>query len=58
MRLCSVHPGVQVDEVVAATGFPLAIPDQVPVTRRPAGDELDLIRTRLDPGGAREDELR
>ncbi len=58
MRLRSVHPGVEVNDVVAATGFPLAIPDQVPVTRRPTDDELDLVRTRLDPGGAREDELR
>jgi hypothetical protein len=57
MRLRSVHPGVEVGEVVAATGFPLAVPDQVPVTRRPTDDELGLIRTRLDPGGAREAEL-
>jgi acyl CoA:acetate/3-ketoacid CoA transferase beta subunit len=57
MRLRSVHPGVEVDEVVAATGFPLTIPDPVPVTRWPADDELGLIRTRLDAGGAQEDEL-
>ena len=57
MRLRSVHPGVQVGDVLAATGFPLVIPDQVPVTRTPTAAELDLIRTRLDPGGAREREL-
>jgi acyl CoA:acetate/3-ketoacid CoA transferase beta subunit len=57
MRLRSVHPGVQVADVVAATGFPLAVPDQVPVTRTPADGELELIRTRLDPAGAREREL-
>jgi acyl CoA:acetate/3-ketoacid CoA transferase beta subunit len=57
MRLRSVHPGVEVDEVVAATGFPLTIPDPVPVTRWPTDDELSLIRTRLDASGAREDEL-
>jgi acyl CoA:acetate/3-ketoacid CoA transferase beta subunit len=57
MRLRSVHPGVQVAEVVAATGFPLAVPDQVPATRRPTDEELGLIRARLDPGGAREREL-
>ena len=57
MRLRSVHPGVEVGEVAAATGFPLAVPDQVPVTRRPTDGELGLIRTRLDPGGAREREL-
>jgi hypothetical protein len=57
MRLRSVHPGVEPDEVAAATGFPLVIPDEVPVTRWPTGDELGLIRTRLDPDGAREAEL-
>ena len=57
MRLRSVHPGVEVADVLAATGFPLAVPDQVPVTRMPTAAELDLIRTRLDPGGAREREL-
>jgi acyl CoA:acetate/3-ketoacid CoA transferase beta subunit len=58
MRLRSVHPGVEVADVVAATGFPLSIPERVPVTRRPTAAELDLIRTRLDPGGSREQELR
>ena len=57
MRLRSVHPGVEVADVLAATGFPLAVPDQVPVTRLPTAAELDLIRTRLDPGGERDREL-
>jgi acyl CoA:acetate/3-ketoacid CoA transferase beta subunit len=58
MRLRSVHPGVEVAEVTAATGFPLAVPGEVPVTRSPTAEELELIRTRLDPTGARERELR
>jgi acyl CoA:acetate/3-ketoacid CoA transferase beta subunit len=57
MRLRSVHPGVEAGEVVAATGFPLAVPDEVPVTRAPTAAELGLIRDRLDPAGAREREL-
>jgi len=57
MRLRSVHPGVEVAEVAAATGFPLAVPDEVPVTRAPTEHELGLIRERLDPAGAREREL-
>jgi acyl CoA:acetate/3-ketoacid CoA transferase beta subunit len=57
MRLRSVHPGVGVSDVVAATGFALAIPDDVPATRIPAPAELALIRDRLDPGGLREKEL-
>src|SRR5207248_6526508 len=57
MRLRSVHPGVPVAEVTAATGFPLAIPAEVPQTRLPAPGELALIRDRLDPAGLRDREL-
>ena len=57
MRLRSVHPGVTVPDVVAGTGFPLVIPDDVPVTRRPTPQELALIRGRLDPAGQRQREL-
>src|SRR6202042_1314409 len=35
MRLRSHHPGVTVDEIVAATGFALSIPDDVEETRLP-----------------------
>jgi acyl CoA:acetate/3-ketoacid CoA transferase beta subunit len=57
MRLRSVHPGVAVADVVKATGFPLAMPETVPVTRAPTAAELGLIRARLDPGAAREREF-
>ena len=42
MRLRSVHPGVTVDDVVAATGFELAIDADVPTSRLPTDDELDV----------------
>lgn len=51
MRLVSVHPGVTVGDVVAATGFPVAIPDDVPETAPPTADELRLLRERIDPEG-------
>jgi acyl CoA:acetate/3-ketoacid CoA transferase beta subunit len=57
MRLRSVHPGVPVADVVAATGFPLSIPDDVPDTRWPTAEELKLIRDRLDPASLREREV-
>ena len=57
MRLRSVHPGVSVAEVVSATGFPLVVTDSVPHTRVPTAGELELIRTRLDPGALREREV-
>ena len=57
MRLASVHPGVTVDDVVAATGFDLAIASGVPFTRDPTDDEARLIRDVLDPKGVREREV-
>jgi hypothetical protein len=57
MRLRSVHPGVTVDEVVAATGFSLVIPSEVPSSRLPTAEELRLIRDVIDPEGAREREV-
>jgi acyl CoA:acetate/3-ketoacid CoA transferase beta subunit len=56
MRLRSLHPGVTVDDVVAATGFELAIPDDVPQSRPPTDDELTLI-AEFDPRGARNKEV-
>ena len=57
MRLASVHPGVTVDDVVAATGFDLVIGDDTPESRRPTDEELRLIREVIDPEGAREREV-
>ena len=56
MRLVSVHPGVSVDEVVAATGFELAVGD-VRETRTPSDDELRLILDVLDPNDTRSREV-
>ena len=53
MRLRSVHPGVTVDEVQAATGFDLVVPDDVPQSRLPTPDEVELIATVIDPDGLR-----
>jgi acyl CoA:acetate/3-ketoacid CoA transferase beta subunit len=58
MRLRSVHPGVEVAEVVAQTGFALVVPDDVPESRAPTSDELRLIREVLDPAGLRKAELK
>ena len=44
---------VTVDEVVAATGFALVVPDDVSDTRDPTPEELDLLRTVLDPRGVK-----
>jgi acyl CoA:acetate/3-ketoacid CoA transferase beta subunit len=56
MRLRSVHPGVDVSDVVKETGFELVVPDDVGVSRVPSPAELELIR-RLDPDGKRNQEV-
>jgi len=56
MRLRSVHPGVAVSDVLEQTGFELAVPADVAVSRLPSAAELDLIR-RLDPDGTRDKEV-
>jgi len=58
MRLRSVHPGVTVEEVVEATGFELVVPDDVPESRLPTPEELELIRAVIDPNGLRKAEVR
>jgi acyl CoA:acetate/3-ketoacid CoA transferase beta subunit len=57
MRLVSVHPGVTVDEVRAATGFDLTVTGEVPETRLPTDEELRLIREVIDPRGLRDKEV-
>lgn len=52
MRLRSVHPGVGVDDVRAATGFDLVVPSDVATSRLPTDDELALLE-RIDPDGDR-----
>lgn len=56
MRLVSVHPGVEVDEVIEATGFDLVVADDVTETRAPTSEEMAHIE-RLDPKGLRHAEV-
>jgi len=57
MRLRSVHPGVTVDEVRVATGFELVVDGEAPTTRLPTAEELELIRTIIDPRDTRSAEV-
>jgi glutaconate CoA-transferase subunit B len=49
MTLISTHPSISVKDVVDNTGFKLIIPDNVPTTDMPSGEELRLLREELDP---------
>jgi glutaconate CoA-transferase, subunit B len=58
LTLTAVHPGVRVDEVRAATGWPLAISPRLATSRAPTPRELAVLREleagrgRPAPGGA------
>jgi len=51
-RLASVHVGVTVDEVIAATGFEFPVGPEVPATVGPTDEELEILRTRIDRRGS------
>lgn len=55
-RLLSVHPGVSVEDVTAATSFPLDTTG-TDRTRAPSDHELHLIREVLDPKSLRDKEV-
>jgi acyl CoA:acetate/3-ketoacid CoA transferase beta subunit len=57
MRVRSLHPGVTLGQVRSATGFELAVPDDLPYTREPTAEELRLIREVIDPRGLRDREV-
>jgi acyl CoA:acetate/3-ketoacid CoA transferase beta subunit len=57
MRVRSLHPGVSLDEVREATGFELEAAGDVPQTREPTEEELDVIRALIDPTGLRKQEV-
>jgi glutaconate CoA-transferase, subunit B len=52
IRVRSLHPGVTLEQVRAATGFALEAAADLPVTAAPRGEQLAVIR-RLDPHGLR-----
>jgi len=58
MRLRSVHPGVELEQVLDATPFELALPDDPPTSRVPDSEDLRLIREVFDPNGIRRGEFR
>ncbi len=57
LRLLSVHPGVTVDDVLAASGCAIHVPGDVATTREPTSEELVLIREVLDPKALRNREV-
>ena len=59
MRLQSVHPGVTLEQVQAATGFELVLPaGEVSITRVPTQSQVRMIRENIDPDNMRKREFR
>lgn len=51
MRVKSLHPGVSMDQVQVATGFPLESSEGVTETAAPTAEELTILREQVDPAG-------
>jgi acyl CoA:acetate/3-ketoacid CoA transferase beta subunit len=47
--LVSIHPGVQIEQLLENTGFPLHVPEPIPVTPGPNKEQLRLLREEIDP---------
>ena len=51
LRVRSLHAGVSAEQVRDATGFAIDVPEDTPETAPPTAEELELLRTRVDPHG-------
>lgn len=49
MVLLSVHPGIDLEEVLATMEFSPIVPARVPETEPPTAEQLRLIREEIDP---------
>jgi glutaconate CoA-transferase subunit B len=49
MEVLSLHPGVTLPQVLAATGFELGVREPLAVTEPPTPSELLLLREEIDP---------
>ncbi len=50
IRLKSVHPCISVDDVLENVMFDIIVPDDVPITKEPTQDQIDIMH-KLDPKG-------
>jgi acyl CoA:acetate/3-ketoacid CoA transferase beta subunit len=57
LKVRSLHPGVTTEQVKEATGFDIDV-STATTTREPDAQELELIRTVIDPRGLRDREVR
>jgi acyl CoA:acetate/3-ketoacid CoA transferase beta subunit len=44
MKLLSLHPGINVEDIKANSSFPIIITEPVPITAEPTEEELNILR--------------
>jgi glutaconate CoA-transferase subunit B len=49
MKIGTIHPGIDLENVKSSTGFELVIPDNLEETRPPTEKELKVLREKVDP---------
>jgi glutaconate CoA-transferase subunit B len=50
MRVTALHPGVELERVKSSTGFELQVAENLGRSPEPSDRELELLRTKVDPG--------
>lgn len=53
LELATLHPGVELSEVIENTGFPVTAPSEIPETPVPSAEWLVTLREDVDPLGLR-----
>lgn len=51
LQLTGIYEGVDVDEVIASTGWPLKVHPELQVLTGPTASEIELLRNEIDPTG-------
>ena len=49
MKIGSIHPGVDLEEIQNSTGFELVIPEKLIETKPPTKEEIKILREKVDP---------
>ncbi|MAU39350.1 MAG: CoA-transferase [Actinobacteria bacterium] len=56
MQLVSVHPGVEIEQILENTDFELEVPEKLEESRLPTESEIEIMQL-IDPEGARYSEV-
>ena len=56
MQLVSVHPGVEIEQILENTDFEIEVPEKIEESRLPTDSEIEIIQL-IDPEGARYSEV-